>query len=312
MTARTASETRLHKPRPAEAAWLSRAAAHVRRADEILEPHLQRRRSGQSHPVYDFLFTYYSVRPGRLRVWHPGYGVVLDGAEADRYLGRTGYVRRDGGVTVGGDHLHDRIGTVGFIADLLAATAARPPRFNCFGLHEWAMVYRASEVRHERVRMRLSAAATDAVVESMPLRCSHFDAYRFFTDPAAGRNAQHLTRDTQIATEQPGCVHAGMDLYKWAVKLGPLIDSTLVLDCLELAIDARVLDMRASPYDLRSYGFEPIEVETPGGRGEYARAQEAISTRAAPLRSLLLDRCRALQDHATGTSAQLPVGKLDT
>ncbi|WP_460353252.1 3-methyladenine DNA glycosylase [Mycobacterium sp. ZZG] len=295
MTARTASDTRL-----SEAAWIPCAAAHARRADDILAPHLRRRRTGQAHPVYDFLFTYYSVRPPRLRMWHPGFGVVLDGPEADRYLGRTGYVRHDGGVTVGRDHLHRRSGTVRFIADLLAATAARPPRFNCFGLHEWAMVYRAAEVRHDRVPLRLSAAGTDAVVESMPLRCSHFDAYRFFTEPAAGRNARHLTRDTQIATEQPGCVHAGMDLYKWAVKLGPLIEAGLVLDCLELAIDARVLDMRASPYDLRAYGFDPIEVETPGGRGEYARAQEEISTRAAPLRSRLLDRARVLQDRATG------------
>ncbi|KWX66696.1 3-methyladenine DNA glycosylase [Mycobacterium sp. NAZ190054] len=296
MTARTASESRL-----SEADWLERAARHARRADVILEPHLQRRRTGQPHPVYDFLFTYYSLRPRRLRVWHPGYGAVLEGPAAARYLDRSGYVRDDdGGVTVGRDHLHNRLGTVTFIAGLLRATASRPARFNCFGLHEWAMVYRASAVRHDRVPLRLGAAGTDAVVESMPLRCSHFDAYRFFTEPAAGRNVQHLTRDSQIATEQPGCVHAGMDLYKWAVKLGPLVESGLVLDCLELALEARVLDMRASPYDLRSYGFDPIEVETPGGRGEYARAQEAISARAAPLRSRLLDRCMTLQHSATG------------
>ena len=48
-----------------------------------------------------------------------------------------------------------------------------------------------------------------------------------------------------------------------------------MLDCLELAADARALDMRASPYDLRGYGFEPIAVETPGGRAEYVAAQQA-------------------------------------
>ena len=47
-----------------------------------------------------------------------------------------------------------------------------------------------------------------------------------------------------------------MDCYKWAFKLGPLVESELVMDCLELAADARALDMRASPYDLRDYGFE--------------------------------------------------------
>ena len=97
----------------------------------------------------------------------------------------------------------------------------------------------------------------------MPLRCSHFDAYRFFTAPAADRNAQQLSREAQIATEQPGCIHAAMDCYKWAYKLGPLIDSGLLIDCLRLAADARELDMRASPYDLSDYGFAPIAIEAP-------------------------------------------------
>lgn len=280
--------------------WLETAAAHRRRVDELLAPHLARRRAGRPHPVFDFLFTYYSLRPRQLRVWHPGYGTVLAGAAADRYLERTGYTRHADGVTVSRDHLHARAGTVRFIADLLGAVASRPPRFNCFGLHEWAMVYRAPAVRHSGVPLRLGAAGTDAVVDAMPLRCSHFDAYRFFTEPAARLNAARLTRDSQIAAEQPGCVHAGMDLYKWAFKLGPLIESGLVLDCLELATDARVLDMRASPYDLRGFGFEPIAVETVGGRREYAQAQEAISERAAPLRARLLKRCTALLDDATG------------
>jgi hypothetical protein len=280
--------------------WRDQAAAHRRRADEFLEPHLARRRAGRSHPVFDFLFTYYSLRPRQLRVWHPGYGVVLAGVSADRYLERTGYTRHADGVTVSSDHLHARMGTVTFIADLLRATASRPARFNCFGLHEWAMVYQAPAVRHGGVPLRLGAAGTDAVVESMPLRCSHFDAYRFFTEAAAPRNAQHLTRQSQTAVEQPGCVHAGMDLYKWAFKLGPLIESGLVLDCLDLATDARVLDMRASPYDLRELGFEPIAVETAGGRRVYAKAQEEISSRAAPLRARLLERCAALVDSAAG------------
>ena len=56
------------------------------------------------------------------------------------------------------------------------------------------------------------------------------------------------------------------------------------MDCLELAADARELDMRASPYDLRDYGFEPIAVETPAGRAEYVRAQQSVAERAAPLR----------------------------
>lgn len=284
---------RIDRLDPAE--WTERAEAHRRRADALLAPHVDRRRAGVPHPVFDFLFTYYSCRPRQLRVWHPGYGVVLGGEAAQEYLTRAGYHRTEAGVTVSRDHLLTRLGTVTFIADLLAATAARPARFGCFGMHEWAMVYRTDAVRHGAVPLRLGAAGTDAVVESIPLRCSHFDAYRFFTEPAVARNARPLTRQTQIAEEQPGCVHAGMDLYKWAFKLGPLIESSLLLDCFELATEARVLDMRASPYDLRDFGFAPIAVETADGRREYATAQESLSVRAAPLRERLLRACVALR-----------------
>jgi hypothetical protein len=61
-----------------------------------------------------------------------------------------------------------------------------------------------------------------------------------------------------------------------------------------LAADARALDMRASPYDLRDYGFEPIAVEMPTGRAEYVRAQQSVADRAAPLRAILADLCDAL------------------
>jgi hypothetical protein len=161
------------------------------------------------------------------------------------------------------------------------------------------MVYGTADIRHA-VPLRLGAEGTDAFVDSMPLRCSHFDAFRFFTEPAAPRNAHPLTRESQVANEQPGCVHANMDLYKWAFKLGPLVDSGLVADCLELAAEARELDMRASPYDLTGYGFEPISIETPAGRAEYVRLQQNVADRAAPLRSALADRCDRLAAAARG------------
>ena len=85
-----------------------------------------------------------------------------------------------------------------------------------------------------------------------------------------------------------------MDLYKWCYKLGPLVESELLFDCLELAADARALDMRASPYDLADYGFEPIAIETPAGRATYVRAQQDIAARAAPLRAAIADRCDEL------------------
>ena len=273
--------------------WLARADAHRQRAERFLGQHL--RRAGQDHPVWDFLFTYYSLRPRQLRHWHPGYGTVLAGGEAvRRYRARSGYLPVPEGVTVGHEYLRARVDTVRFIAGLLAATAGRPAQLNCFGMHEWAMVYRTDAVRHARVPLRLGARATDAAVESMPLRCSHFDAFRFFTAEAVPRNAGAPARDTRADWEQPGCLHANMDLYKWCYKLGPLADSELLFDCLELAAAARELDMRASPYDLSAYGYPPIAVEHPAGRAEYVRCQGAIAQRAAPLRAALLARCDLL------------------
>ena len=194
-----------------EADWTARAQAHRARVEVFTEPHRRRAMRGEHHPVWDFLFTYYSLRVRQLRAWHPGYGTALAGASARHYLSRAGYVAGPDGVTVGADHLAARRDTVRFVVGLLRATAGRSPQLGCFGLHEWAMVYRADDVRHP-VPLRLGPAGSDAVVESMPLRCSHFDAYRFFTAAAAPRNQGRPTRATQPDTEQPGCLHANMDL----------------------------------------------------------------------------------------------------
>jgi len=78
------------------------------------------------------------------------------------------------------------------------------------------------------------------------------------------------------------------DLYKWAYKLSPAAPSGLLADCFELAVEARELDMRASPYDLSALGYPPVAVETPAGRAQYARAQAGLAHRAAPLRAPLL------------------------
>ncbi len=278
----------------AESDWTERERRYVERAEDFLGPHRARAQRGEAHPVWDFLFSYYSLRPRQLRRWHPGYATALDGASADRFLDRVGYVRQGSAVSVTRAHLHNRIDTLEFIADLLRATADRPARLNCFGLHEWAMVYRSPDVRHGQVPLRLGAAGTDAVVESMPLRCTHFDAYRFFTEPAVPRNAGALSRQAQVASEQPACVHANMDLYKWCYKLGPLVPSELLMDCLDLAAQARALDMRASPYDLLAFGIAPIAIEDAAGRTEYVRCQREIADHAAPLRAVLLSRCDEL------------------
>jgi hypothetical protein len=272
-----------------EPTWRARSAAHERRVDALLADHKARRRVRVTHPVEDFLFTYYSLRPAQLRRWHPGAAVELRGAVADQ-LGWE-YERTAAGAVVNPAAVRSRRGeSITWIRELLAATAARSAHLGCFGLHEWAMVYRLdqSEVRHTAWPLRLPPEEVASLVEARGIRCSHFDAFRFFAGPARPLNVIQPTRDTQHAHEQPGCLHANMDLYKWAYKLLPLVDSETVVDCFELARDIRALDMRASPYDLADLGYPPVRIETPEGRAEYAAAQREFAARAAPLRQRLI------------------------
>ncbi|WP_084038092.1 3-methyladenine DNA glycosylase [Demequina sp. NBRC 110053] len=274
--------------------WLALARAHEARSDEATAGRRERAARGESHAIEDFLYDYYSTRPAQLRRWHPGVGVGLAGVDA--HATQRWYVTRDGVTELDVDaFMAERGDGVRHIRRLLAATAGRRPLLGCFGMHEWAMVYRAGNAeRRHGLPLRLGADGTDAAVEANPLVCTHFDAYRFFTPQAAPRNAHDLSRSAQPAMDQPGCLHVSMDLYKWAMKLGPAAPGDVLLDCFELARDVRRVDMQASPYDVSSYGLPAIAVETPEGKSDYAAHQRAFARRAAPLRSRLIEVCDQL------------------
>ena len=292
------------------AQWRARSAAHAARIDPFIQPHLARRRDHVKHPVHDFLFTYYSHRPAQLRRWHPGFGVGL--RDAEEYADLKGYAVVGSVSTLTRGHVAAQRPLLEALLRLLRATAERPAAYGCFGLHEWAMVYRLDQdqTRHAAWPLRLGPAGTDAVVESHRIACSHFDAFRFFTPAARGLNTLHPGRDDREAFEQPGCLHAGMDLYKHAFRLSPMIESDLVADCFELARDLRILDMRAAPYDLTGLDndgqpFVPITIETAAGKQEYTAEQRAFAERAAPLRARLLAECErllAVLDHEPVTA----------
>jgi hypothetical protein len=280
-----------------DATWSVRRAAHEARVDAWMAPHLERRRRGEAHPVEDFLFTYYPHRPAALRRWHPGFGVAVPASSG--LAGHKGYVvlsTRPDHLTVSVDHVRSQRRLIEGIRTLLAATASRPPTLGCLGMHEWAMVYRLeqSDVRHASWPLRLGSDGTDEVVERHRIACSHFDAFRFFTDEARPRNALQPRSDDRPAFEQPGCLHAGMDLYKHAYRLSPMVCSDLVADCFALARDIRVLDMRASPYDFSALGLPPVRVETASGKQEYVGAQRRFAERGAPLRARLVEECDRL------------------
>ena len=272
--------------------WLPLAEAHRERARRHTAPHLGRRANGEKHPVADFLFEYYNLSPGALERWHPGLGLGL--ADAPEYAALGAYVEHDGVSSVDASRLAKRLPGLRWTRDLLSRTASRPARTGCFGLHEWAMVYRDADDRRHPAPLRLGGAGTDEVVESHKLTCTHVDAFRFFTEEARPLNIEELGREHQLAWEQPGCLHATMDLYRIAFRLLPFVEATIVLDTFELALAVREVDMMASPYDLSGLGYEPIRIETPEGKAEYVRRQRDFTDAAAPLRARLLDSVERL------------------
>jgi hypothetical protein len=285
-----------------ESVWHARRSAHEARVRGWTDPHQVRAARGEKHPVYDFLFTYYAFRPSWLRRWHPGPDVVLAGETARDFLRWPEYRELAPGDGAPGVLLDPsalaahRREFVAWLRGLLAAMQTRPAFFGCHGLHEWAMVYRqtADEVRHNVWPLRFAPAELARIVEGATITCSHFDAFRFFTTPARPLNRLQPTRVDAAQVEQRGCLHANMDLYKWAFKLAPFSPAELIADGFELACDIREIDMRASPYDLRALGFAPITIETPEGRAEYEQYQRTFAMRGEPLRARLIALCDRL------------------
>lgn len=274
-----------------EVVWRKRQADHAGRVKPWITPRLERRRQGLQHPVDDFLFDYYSWRPAQLARWHPGAGVLLTG-DVEQFRDLRGYRVDDEGARV--DPAALPIEVMRASLHLMEATASRPPAYACFGRHEWAMVYRQSAdvVRHASWPLRLPPEAIADVVESAPLRCTHIDAFRFYTAEAKPLNVIQPTRSSQPHDEQPGCLHATMDLYKWCFRAYPAIGSELTADCFALAREVRAVDMRASPYDFGDLGYAAIPIESPEGRAEYVEHQRDFAERGARLRARVIEGLR--------------------
>jgi hypothetical protein len=268
--------------------WERWRADYLCRVRPWAEDRLRRMSCGQKHPVYGFLFEYYSFRPAHLLRWTPGFGVVLEAATREDLVWSEFEACDDGLSLPASAFAAHRVAYLRWGVEYLRATRDREPAFACAGMHEWAMVYREPKIRHPSQPLRLSREETDAVVEALPLRCSHYDAFRFFTPVAAPRNRWELTRATTTNHDQPGCLHVNMDLYRFAYKIAPFCPSDVVADSFELALAAREIDMRASPYDLAQLGFAAIKVETAEGRAEYVELQRDIFRRGQPVRERLL------------------------
>ncbi|MEM6884520.1 MAG: 3-methyladenine DNA glycosylase [Verrucomicrobiota bacterium] len=276
---------------------MARRDEHIQICEQLVDPLTRNARNGEPHPVYDFLFEYYRFRPQLLKRWSPGFGVFLEGATVAEVPALTRWEEAGGYVEVTSFPQKRQEG-LDWVISLLEAIAARPALHACSGLHEWAMVYQSEQPRHA-VPLRFSSDTIRDIVERQPLVCTHYDAFRFFTHAATPRNRVQLTKENRISHDQPGCIHANMDLYKWAYKFYPWIRSERILEAFRLALKARELDMRASPYDLKEWGFAPVKIETDAGRQEYDQAQRELAQAAVPIRQALLQELKSLRKALT-------------
>ncbi len=274
--------------------WKARQAAHLDRVGDLADAFTLRRSHGTKHPVEDFLFTYYNLSPAKLKQWVPPLGTAIEATAEDLlecpWLASDRFVHQNERVFLDETFLTDHTRQLAkWIRDLCDRVSERPTRFRCFGLHEWAMVYRMppEQIRHQGYELRLTPEELASFVDSQAVCCTHYDAFRFFTPEARPLNAFQPVLETRLDMEQGGCLHTNMDLYKWAGKLLPWCGSDLIGECFANAWTARQLDMRASPYELRALGYEPIPIETPEGRAEYERQQREIAATSEPLRQRL-------------------------
>lgn len=280
--------------------WTQRANTHLNLVRPIADDFLRRRGLGQKHPVYDFLFTYYSFSPNKLKQWVPSIDESLSVDETSDIscYNKYWFELNDNILKLNPIRLQGQaLALLAFIEELCKAIMDRTPRFGCFGLHEWAMVYRLpqEELRHTGYRLRLPEDELARFVESQNLCCTHYDAYRFFTPEAEPLNMFKPTLQSRIQNEQAGCLHANMDIYKWSTKLWPWIGSDFIAKAFFLAVEGRELDMRASPYDLMEQGYAPICIETEEGRKEYQQLQQQYAHKSLILRRELADFCNRLR-----------------
>ena len=206
-----------------EPLWRTRQLAHERRVDGWTEPHLSRRSRGIPHPLEDFLFDYYTFSAASLRRWHPGIGVRLEGESAVPFGSRRG-ISSPRPAPRSTPHstaaAWSRSAGSGVCSQSQSNGRWHCPASACTN-GRWCTANPPTRCATRRTRCRLGATGTDTVVESHRIACTHYDAFRFFTTDARPRNASQPTRERQQGDEQPGCLHATMDLYKWAYKPAP-------------------------------------------------------------------------------------------
>ncbi len=159
------------------------------------------------------------------------------------------------------------------------------------------MVYRLPEdrTRHAAYPLRLGPAGTDEVVEAHRIACSHFDAYRFFTAPARPLNtlSPGRARPPGVRAARRACTPAwtSTSTRSGSPRWSPPSWSPTASSWPATSGSSTCARRRTT---CPALGYEPVRIETPEGKREYAAAQRGFAERGAPLRARLVEECARL------------------
>ena len=196
-------------PRIEYGQWKALLSLQRQRVDKLLPTALT---SDENHPIYNFFSTYYRHLPSALRTYSPGIGVMVSTESADDYkvdLPKKGRVAYNDSCVIfdprSAKFNENQINTLKKTLRVLEATSMRPPNFHCYNLHEWAMLYSKSKpfvTQSLPLRKSLSNKIIREVVETLGPTCTHYDAFRFFSEDAKPLNSS-LPLSSKLASEIP-------------------------------------------------------------------------------------------------------------
>ena len=158
----------------------------------------------------------------------------------------------------------------------------------------WSTGSRPSEVRHADWPLRLGADGHRRGRGAHRIRCSHFDAFRFFTaaGPAAAtpcsptRDDRPDVRAAGLPARRHGPLQVGLQAQpRWCLaSWSPTASSWPATSASSTCARRRTT--------CASSGYEPVRIETAEGKAEYVAAQRAFAERAQALRARLVDGLR--------------------
>jgi hypothetical protein len=129
--------------------WREAQGVHKKRAEALTVGRRARKQIGERDPVDDFMFEYYPYTPTKLETWFPGVGITLEIDSAETF-DFPNYSCNGTSCELDTQYLTKHRSRIHSTLELLRNTQLREATFNCFGLHEWAMVYQADQhdIRH--------------------------------------------------------------------------------------------------------------------------------------------------------------------